>query len=714
MDILVVMTEGIGNMVMMTPALQAMKQARPECNITVLCKEPAASVIRGWDVIERAISRLGQRRYDIGFLSIWSGKYKTEYRDRLGSKCNEVIEIDYEDIEKHEAEYHLDMACYLEYEGDLPDTFCMSEDVHIKHDKPLAALSDTCLPLQAWQRKRWPYYPALAKMLIAKGFDVCLIGGKSEAEAFNPGDWPDGVINCLGKYTIPQTAGLLGQCNVFVGNDSGPAHIAAAMGCNTFVLFGPTLVKKNKQLGRNVVLLTRQLECSPCQYTARWQYCHQFDCMLAISPTDVMQAIDANTHEGGATAERLKLSVCMIVKNEEAMLAGCLDSVKDIADEIIVVDTGSTDRTMEIAQGYEKVKLFEHPWEDSFSVARNQAISHATGDWILQIDADEKLEKDDIPVLMTTIQKAQRAQIGAVRCPHCSRKIVDEKWVHAFKLEFLNYLADGVSWHASERLFRNGHIEFKCRVHNQPHYDGIVAPSIPVKLHHYGYNLDKATMQKKYERTERLLKISIEETPIGDKQLGFFYQNLLRNFRAQYKWDELVETADRMFAMMEAGEITPSSQTEQLSMIDYVFGLVKQEKPMEALMAVDLLVTKHPLMIDGWYHKALIHSALGHHGEAIAAYDSYLKYKRQLEAMPQKPVLILDTWGGEATAYNNMGCAYFYVNDPGNALLHFGIAAKMDPDNEGFKNNVNQVLGAILENFNKQQRKEPTTEELKY
>lgn len=86
------------------------------------------------------------------------------------------------------------------------------------------------------------------------------------------------------------------------------------------------------------------------------------------------------------------LSLCMIVKNEEKNLPRCLDSVKDVVDEMIVVDTGSTDRTKEIALSY-GAQVFDFEWIDDFSAARNYGLDRATGEWILVLDADEELEK---------------------------------------------------------------------------------------------------------------------------------------------------------------------------------------------------------------------------------------------------------------------------------------------------------------------------------
>lgn len=88
------------------------------------------------------------------------------------------------------------------------------------------------------------------------------------------------------------------------------------------------------------------------------------------------------------------ISLCMIVKDEETQLANCLSSVSDLVDEIIVTDTGSSDSTKEIAKGYTD-KVFEFPWVDDFSAARNFSFAHASMDYILWLDADDVLLPED-------------------------------------------------------------------------------------------------------------------------------------------------------------------------------------------------------------------------------------------------------------------------------------------------------------------------------
>ena len=87
----------------------------------------------------------------------------------------------------------------------------------------------------------------------------------------------------------------------------------------------------------------------------------------------------------------MNITICLIVKNEESMLAQCLQSVI-YADEIIIVDTGSTDNTVEIAKKYTDKVFTDYKWNDDFAEARNYALSKATSEWVLSIDADEVLQ----------------------------------------------------------------------------------------------------------------------------------------------------------------------------------------------------------------------------------------------------------------------------------------------------------------------------------
>jgi len=101
-----------------------------------------------------------------------------------------------------------------------------------------------------------------------------------------------------------------------------------------------------------------------------------------------------------------KISIAMIVKNEEVMLEQCLMSVKE-ADEIIIIDTGSTDNTIKIASKYTDKIYTDYKWRDNFAEARNYANSKCTGDWILVLDADEELEIGGIKKIRKAIAETK-------------------------------------------------------------------------------------------------------------------------------------------------------------------------------------------------------------------------------------------------------------------------------------------------------------------
>lgn len=90
----------------------------------------------------------------------------------------------------------------------------------------------------------------------------------------------------------------------------------------------------------------------------------------------------------------IEISCCMIVKNEEKILARCLDSIRDLVEEIVIVDTGSTDRTKEIAARYTD-RIYDFEWIDDFAAARNFAFSKATKDYIYSADADEVVDEEN-------------------------------------------------------------------------------------------------------------------------------------------------------------------------------------------------------------------------------------------------------------------------------------------------------------------------------
>jgi tetratricopeptide (TPR) repeat protein len=115
-----------------------------------------------------------------------------------------------------------------------------------------------------------------------------------------------------------------------------------------------------------------------------------------------------------------RLTLCLIAKNEESMLPGCLESVRGVVDDIVLVDTGSTDRTMALARAA-GATVVERPWDDDFSAPRNLAVEHARGDWILMLDADERLAPGAGRALQAAVRRGG-FHLGMVRLHNAARK----------------------------------------------------------------------------------------------------------------------------------------------------------------------------------------------------------------------------------------------------------------------------------------------------
>jgi len=128
----------------------------------------------------------------------------------------------------------------------------------------------------------------------------------------------------------------------------------------------------------------------------------------------------------------MTISVCMIVKNEEKNLAACLDCLKNIADEIVIVDTGSTDGTKEIAKQYTD-KLYDFVWVDDFSAARNFAFSKATMDYIYSADADERLDGENQAKFLQ-LKEALLPEIEIVQMYYCNQ--LENNTIYSFDKEY--------------------------------------------------------------------------------------------------------------------------------------------------------------------------------------------------------------------------------------------------------------------------------------
>jgi tetratricopeptide (TPR) repeat protein len=221
-------------------------------------------------------------------------------------------------------------------------------------------------------------------------------------------------------------------------------------------------------------------------------------------------------------AGRARVSLCLIVRDEEANLPACLASAAGLADEVIVVDTGSSDRTREVAAAA-GARVFEFAWVDDFAAARNECLRHASGDWIFWLDADDRLDEEN------------RGKLRAL-----FDSLGDENVAFAMKCVCPSDAAGGSATVVDHiRLFRNHpQVRWRYRVHEQ------ILPAVrrlggqvrraDVVIHHLGYQ-DPALRRRKLERDLGLLRREVAEQPDDPFtlfNLGSVYQELGRTAEA--------------------------------------------------------------------------------------------------------------------------------------------------------------------------------------
>ena len=242
-------------------------------------------------------------------------------------------------------------------------------------------------------------------------------------------------------------------------------------------------------------------------------------------------------------AARPRLSVGLIVRNEEAFLGGCLASVREVADQIVVVDTGSTDRTVEIARSY-GAEVYEFTWCDDFSAARNAVLEHVRGDWVLMLDADEELTEEGRRELAAALEQPE---VMAWRLP-----MVD-----------VGHEDEGVSY--VPRLFRNAPgLFYVGRVHEQVFSSvevrrrewGLECRIGKVLLRHHGYRPEVIRDRNKIERNLRLLEQAVEELPGEPHLLMNLGLELVRSGREAEGLERYREAFEAM-SRKPAAEVVP-------------------------------------------------------------------------------------------------------------------------------------------------------------
>lgn len=240
------------------------------------------------------------------------------------------------------------------------------------------------------------------------------------------------------------------------------------------------------------------------------------------------------------------ISACMIVKNEQKMLEKTLSNLINLVDEVILVDTGSTDETKKIAAKYGS-KVFDFPWINDFSAARNESLKHAQGEWIIWVDADEFIKKEDMDKIKFAIKDSKEIAY-LLKVSECREG--------EFKI---------ISYNLRPKLFRNKiGVHFERPINEQPFTKdgkalGLFSKELDIPIYHWGgFLADEKLKQKKLRNLEILKKVV--ESGKGDEAihflLGMNYKDLMMFEEAIREYDNVIKSSpDGRFAIPAREEI---------------------------------------------------------------------------------------------------------------------------------------------------------------
>ena len=350
---------------------------------------------------------------------------------------------------------------------------------------------------------------------------------------------------------------------------------------------------------------------------------------------------------------RNEVSLCMIVKNEEDYLQNCLESIKDIIDEIIIVDTGSTDRTVEIAKSY-GAKIYYFKWNNNFSEARNESLKYATKDWILILDADDELRakyKENLKLLLNSK--------------------LDEDTVYFF--ETLNFYGDKVdnnciTINLNPRMFKtNRGIHYEGEIHNQLVYSQSKYDTIcsDIKIHHYGYLSKNIASKNKRTRNITILNEKIKKEPSNK----FNYFNLGNEYTAL---DNLKKAIEYYYKAYE--NFDPHTGFGAILLLRIIISNYNTQEYSDALKFIDIAAKYYPEFTDVYFFKSLVYKDLGKPTLQIKALE------KCIEIGEPSSELKFFYGSGSFKAYSELGNAYMNLNDFDAAYNYYIEATKSNCD----------------------------------
>lgn len=360
------------------------------------------------------------------------------------------------------------------------------------------------------------------------------------------------------------------------------------------------------------------------------------------------------------------ISLCMIVKNEEAYLANCLESAKDVVDEIIIVDTGSTDKTLEIAAGF-GAKIYHFDWVNDFSIARNAAIQHVTSDWVLQLDADEVLTPESQKELRRVIQRDDLTGLMV--------KIVNHINLLDGNRETIEHYTIRVFPRHPEIIYREPiHEQVKMRMEGPDGktfflpMDRVISPIV---IEHFGYNKKVVKERDKCSRNLQILENSLEQ----DRKNAFQHFNLGITLAEEERFPEALEQF-RIALKMEKTTVnyypTILVYAAQLS--------AKLGQYDEAVEHARLAIELSPKLPDAFFQMGEVLRMQGDEEESIRYYKEAIDIGASLPESEYEYNVVSNPGNSTWKPYNQIGAIYSNRQEWDKAAQYLEKAVYFKPD----------------------------------
>lgn len=339
------------------------------------------------------------------------------------------------------------------------------------------------------------------------------------------------------------------------------------------------------------------------------------------------------------------ISLVMIVKDEESVLARCLSSAAKLVDEIIIVDTGSTDSTKEIAESF-NAKVYDYEWNQSFAEARNYALEQSSSDWNLILDADEFIANDCGESIRHFIQS--RVAIGRVKILN---KYKDKEGI-SFAQSYIS------------RLFPQG-LQYSGKIHEQIQSE-LPRIKIPVEVQHDGY----------YETNRSARNIPLLEQEIkSNPNDPYYYYQISKEYKGIDNHSLSYKYIKKSYSLLTGQELYAPNVV-----VDYLYAIIASGNLEEGQFIIedlqnDLADFADFHFVSGLYYLDLIMSNPGQYANLLPRIEqSYMKCLEIGETDHYDSVL----GTGSFSAQHNLAAFYEVTGNNDKALHYYRQAALHD------------------------------------